>query len=96
MSFKVILPAGTDVSELLLKFKITKVAIKENVAEEMDVILLLAKDREAIAPDAAKVCFKLKFPLTELIRLELKSKSMPLGAVIKLNVASPLTDVIKL
>ena len=45
MSFKVILPAGTDVSELLVKVNSTKVAIKENVAEEMDVIVLLAKDR---------------------------------------------------
>ena len=74
MSFKVILPAGTDVSELLVKVNSTEVAIKENVAEEMDVILLLAKDRAANAPGAAEVGFKLKFPLTELIRLELTSK----------------------
>ena len=74
MSFKVILPAGTDVSELLVKVNSTEVAIKENVAEVMDVILLLAKDRAANAPAAAEVGFKLKFPLTELIRLELTSK----------------------
>jgi len=74
VSFKVILPPGTDVSELFLKVNSTEVANKENVAEEMDVILLLAKDRPTIAPSAAELGFKLKFPLTELIRLELKSK----------------------
>ena len=94
VSVKVILSAGTDVSKLLVKVNSTEVAIKVNVAEEMDVMMLLAKDRAATVTD--ELGFRLKFPLTELISLELKSKPMPPGAVNKLNVSSPLTDVIKL
>ena len=90
MSFKVILPAGTDVSELLVKVNSTEVAIKENVAEEMDVILLLAKD----ADDTEKVAGEMvtSLLLAKVMVLDPRKRSDNCLVVSKLNL--PLRELI--